>query len=141
MTHKQRNRKRSQRRSIYCPLHGCHLDSASQKYSIYADTTEQLQSRGVGRKTALLLIATNTTIPLTGEWLEAFWCDHCQQTQWYHVKRVGDRRYELRPAPAELWQQVQGVTHPRGNPSVSDFTLKASRMNGYQGLRQFRFVG
>jgi hypothetical protein len=137
----KRNRRRSQRRAIFCPVHDCYMDSVSQKYSMYAETAGQLQERGIGRKTAILLMATNTTVPLTGEWLEAFWCEHCQQTEWYHVKKVGDRAYSLSAAPGELWQQVQGVTHPRGNPSVSEFTLKASRMAGHQGMRQYRFVG
>jgi hypothetical protein len=116
------------------------MDSVSQKYSMHADTAGQLQDRGVGRRTALLLMATNTTVSLTGEWLEAFWCEHCQQTEWYHVKRQGNGTYEIKPAPAELWHQVQGVIDPKGNPSVGEFTLNASRMTGYQGLRQFGFV-
>jgi hypothetical protein len=137
----KRNRKRTQRRAIYCPTHNCHMDSVSQKYSMYAETAGQLQERGIGRRTALLLISTNTTVPLDGEWLEAFWCDHCQQTEWYHVKRIDNRHYEIKPAPAELWHQVQGVIHPQGNPSVGEFTRKAARMAGHQGLKQFRFVG
>jgi hypothetical protein len=43
-----RNRKRSKRRAIYCPIHGCYLDSASRKYTIYADKVHHLQQHGVG---------------------------------------------------------------------------------------------
>jgi hypothetical protein len=136
-----RNRKRSKRRAIYCPIHGCYMDSVSQKYSMYAETADQLQESGVGRRAALLLMATQTTVSLTGEWLEAFWCEGCQQKEWYHVKRVGNTAYAVKPAPAELWHQVQGVIHPHGNPSVGEFTRKASKMSGYQGMRQFSFVG
>jgi hypothetical protein len=135
-----RNRKRSKRRAIYCPLHNCYIDSVSQKYSLYADKVGQLRQRGIGQHTALLLIKTHTAIPLQGEWLEAFWCDQCQRTEWYYVKKT-NRSYELNVAPAELWQQVQGVTHPGGNPSVSEFTLKSSRMVGHQGMKQYQFVG
>jgi hypothetical protein len=136
-----RSRKRSQRRKIYCPIHGTYLESASQKYPMFADTVGQLESRGVSARSARLLMATRTTIALDGEWLEAFWCEHCQQTEWYYVKKLGDRGYEVALAPQELWQQVHGVIDQRGNPSVSQFTLDASRMVGYQGLKQFRFVG
>jgi hypothetical protein len=136
----KRNRKRSKRRAIFCPEHDCYMDSVSQKYSMYADTVGQLHDRGVSHRTALLLMATYTTVPLTGEWLEAFWCDHCQQKIWYHVKRLENATYEIKPAPAELWRQVQGVIHPYGNPSVGEFTRKAAKMTGYGGIRDFRFV-
>jgi hypothetical protein len=137
-----RNRKRSsQRRKILCPIHGTYLESASQKYPMFADTTGQLEARGVSARSARLLMATRTTVALDGEWLESFWCEHCQQTEWYYVKKLGDRDYAVSPAPQELWQQVHGVIDQRGNPSVSQFTLDASRMVGYQGLKQFRFVG
>lgn len=135
-----RNRKRSKRRSIYCPIHATYLDSVSPKYNLYADRAGQLQQRGISRKNALLLIATQTAVPLTGEWLEAFWCKHCQQTQWYHVKRVGDRAYELRLAPQELWQQVDGVIHPQGNPSVGEFTRRQARCMQHGTIKDFRFV-
>jgi hypothetical protein len=139
MNRSQRNRKRSKRRAIFCPIHSCYMDSLSRKYSLYAETAEQLQKRGVARRTALLLMSTQTTVPLTGEWLEAFWCPDCQQTDWYHVKRSEDGSYEVIPAPTELWQQVQGVIHPQGNPSVGEFTRKAARMGYYPSLKQGRF--
>jgi hypothetical protein len=134
-----RNRKRSKRRAIYCPLHNCYIDSVSQKHSLYADKVGQLQQRGIGQHTALLLIKTHTTIPLQGEWLEAFWCDQCQRTDWYHVRRLCNS-YELTAAPPELWQQAQGVIHPQGNPSVGDFTRAVSRMTSHHGVRQFNFL-
>lgn len=136
-----RNRKRSKRRAIYCPIHQCHLDSVSQKYPIFADQPGQLQERGVSRKQALLLVATKTTVPLAGEWIEAFWCIECQATHWYHVRKTDDRTYEVRLAPQELWQQVHGVIQPTGNPSVSEFTRRHSRMTKYNGIKDFQFVG
>lgn len=81
----------------------------------------------MSRFAALTLIATHTTIPLTGEWLEAFWCPECDDVEWYHVKRLGDRDYELRRAPRELWLQATGVIHPEGNPSVGEFTRRQAR--------------
>jgi hypothetical protein len=137
-----RNRKRSKRRSIYCPIHGCYLDSVSPKQPIYADRAEHLQQRGViSRKTALMLVANQNTVSLTSEWLEAFWCQHCQSTTWYHVRKVSDRAYELSPAPRELWQRAQGVIDPNGNPSVGEFTRRQARILGFNGIKDFRYIG
>ena len=135
-----RNRKRSKRRSIYCPTHNCYLDSVSPKRPLFADRPGQLQQRGVSRKNALMLVASQTAVPLTGVWLEAFWCNHCQETKWYHVRKKGDRGYEVSVAPVELWQQAEGVINPHGNPSVSEFTRRHARVTGYNGLKDFRFV-
>lgn len=135
-----RNRKRSQRRAIYCPTHGCFLDSVSRKYGLFADCPGQLQQRGMGRKTALLLMAENTAVSLDGEWLEAFWCQGCQEKRWYHVRKTGDRTYALAAAPRELWQQVPGVIDPRGNPSVGEFTRRHARMGGANRLSDFKFI-
>ncbi len=136
-----RNRKRSKRRAIYCPIHGCHLDSTSQKYSLFADRAGQLQQRGVGRRAALMLVASQTAVPLEGEWLEAFWCEECQKTSWYHVRKCRNSTYGVVLAPPELWQQATGVIHPQGNPSVGEFTRRQSRTLSYGGIKQFRFIG
>ena len=65
-TPKRRNRKRSKRRSIYCPRHGCYIDSVSQKHRLYADKAEHLRDRGMSRKAAVRVMASYTTVPL--EW-------------------------------------------------------------------------
>ncbi|MEM9451878.1 MAG: hypothetical protein AAGA75_25580 [Cyanobacteria bacterium P01_E01_bin.6] len=133
-----RNRKRSKRRAIYCPTHGCYLDSVSQKYRLFADRASQLQERGVGRRQSLLLVASHTTVPLDGEWLEAFWCPICEDTTWYHVTKEGDRAYSIVPAPAVLWQQVTGVIQVNGNPSVSEFTFRHSHNRASYRIRDFQ---
>ncbi|BBD57356.1 hypothetical protein NIES2109_01220 [Nostoc sp. HK-01] len=135
-----RNRKRSKRRGIYCPIHGCYLDSVSQKYQIFADKPGQLQQRGMSRRNALILVANRTAVPLEGEWLEAFWCEHCQQTRWYHVRKRDERAYEISLAPQELWQQATGVISSYGNPSVSEFTRRSARDITYQTLSSFQVV-
>ncbi|NJL49271.1 MAG: hypothetical protein HC929_19735 [Leptolyngbyaceae cyanobacterium SM2_5_2] len=135
-----RNRKRSKRRAICCPTHGCHLESVSPKRSLFADQPAHLQARGMSRKHALMVVASHTAVSLEGEWLEAFWCDECQETTWYHVRKVGDRAYSLSVAPKELWLQAQGVIHPHGNPSVGEFTRRSAYMTGVQGKRQFSFM-
>ncbi|MCG8363047.1 MAG: hypothetical protein MJA27_06920 [Pseudanabaenales cyanobacterium] len=143
-----RNRKRSKRRAIYCPIHQCYLDSASRKYSLFADKPEHLQQRGMKRLSALTLIQSCTAVPLTGEWLEAFWCQDCQARAWYHVRRYenpqsrgGAYGYELAPAPESLWRQASGVIQPGGNPSVGEFTRRSARNNSYQGVRGFSLIG
>ncbi|WP_316436946.1 hypothetical protein [Leptolyngbya sp. NK1-12] len=88
-----------------------------------------------------MLVASRATVPLEGEWLEAFWCSECQQTRWYHVRKTSDRTYEVSLAPAELWQQATGVIHPQGNPSVGEFTRKHARMLNYNGIAQFKYIG
>lgn len=110
----KRNRSRSQRRAIFCPIHGCHLDSVSQKYSLFADQVQQLQERGIFRRNATLLLSDRTAVSLTGEWIEGFWCGQCQKTGWYHIKRstaIGKNRcqYEVLAVAPEAWQQATGV--------------------------------
>ncbi|NJM19369.1 MAG: hypothetical protein HC815_20125 [Richelia sp. RM1_1_1] len=122
----ERNRKRSKRRAIYCPIHGCYLDSVSQKYPLFASSAGQLQQRGIKRQSAMILINSKTTVAIENEWLEAFWCEDCQESKWFHVRRNGST-YDVRVAPSELWLQVSGVLHPHGNPSVGEFTLKHAR--------------
>jgi hypothetical protein len=90
-----RNRKRSKRRAIHCPVHGCHLDSVSQKHYLFADAPDQLQARGLARRSSQLLISTNTTVSITGECLEALWCEYCQESRWYHVRKQDDRLYQI----------------------------------------------
>lgn len=142
-----RNRNRSKRRAIYCPVHGCYMDSTSRKYSLFADQPEQLRQRGMKRLSALLVIKSYTAVPILGEWLEEFWCPDCQERRWYHVRkydnpelRSGQSGYALTPAPEVLWQQVSGVVHPGGNPSVSEFSRKAARSSSYIGVKGFQFI-
>jgi hypothetical protein len=137
---KRRNRNRSKRRAIYCPVHGCYIDSVSQKHRLYADKAEQLRSRGMGRKASVRVMASYTTVPLSGEWLEAFWCEECQQNEWYWVKQLEDRTYQLFTIPEDLWQQAQGVILPSGNPTVSEFTLRQSKRMNYYGVKDFVMV-
>ncbi|WP_026103535.1 hypothetical protein [Pseudanabaena sp. PCC 6802] len=135
-----RNRKRSKRRAIYCPIHGCYLDSVSQKYPLFADRPEQLQQRGMAKRDALMLVASRTAVPLKGEWVESFWCEQCQQTKWYHIRTREDRTFEVKLAPRELWQYAMGAINPDGNPSVGEFTRRNSRMVAYSVIKGFKFA-
>jgi hypothetical protein len=137
-----RNRNRSKRRAIYCPIHGCYLHSVSQKYKLFATDVAQLRKKGIGRQNAKILIASQTGVLLEDEWLEAFWCDECQETKWYHVKKnsqssdknINRTSYSISLAPAELWEKAVGVDEARGNPSVSEFTRRHARMVSYKNL-------
>lgn len=135
-----RNRKRSKRRQIYCPDHGCYLDSASRKYWLYTESPDQLRQRGVSRRVALMLIATETAVKLEHEWIEGFWCPECEAVSWYHVRLLDLRDYRISAVERELWEQAAGVIHPEGNPSVGAFTRRQARANNYGGIKDFRFV-
>ncbi len=93
----------------------------------------------MGRQSANLVVATYGTVPLTGEWLECFWCKACERVEWYHV-RLKDKTYNLSVAPVELWQQATGVLNPNGNPSVGEFTRREARMKGVHGMKTYNFL-
>ncbi|MBD2140389.1 hypothetical protein H6F39_03095 [Anabaena sp. FACHB-1250] len=131
-----KNRKRSQRRAIRCPIHNCYIDSVSQKYGLFAEKPGQLQARGIARREAMILVAAKTTVSLEGEWLEAFWCQECQETRWYHVHKLKSK-YELCLASAEMWQQATGVIDPHRNPSVGEFTYRQSRTLNGNSVKDF----
>jgi hypothetical protein len=95
----------------------------------------------MARKNALMLIADKTTVALEGEWLEAFWCDQCQEKNWYHVCKITDRTYTVRIAPQALWQQVSGVIDPAGNQSVGEFTRQQARQTRFNGIKDFQRIG
>ena len=94
------------------------------------------------RRNTLTLIASYRTVHLSGEWVEAFWCDKYQKTEWYHIRRNASNAshlpnaYEVLPIPQELWKQVTGTIDPTGNASVSQFTKRQSRMVGFNGVKR-----
>lgn len=102
-------------------------------------TLTKLPNCGAGAtptKKASLVLGDRPTVSLTGEWLEEFWCPECQSKRWYYVRKQ-DSIYMVTPAPRSLWETATGVTDPKGNPSVSQYTktnanqhrLKSSRFN------------
>lgn len=133
-----RNRKRSKRRAIYCPSHSCYLDSVSQKYSIYSNQASQLQQQGFGKQATRRILVSQSEVVLRNHWLEAFWCEECQDVKWYYIHKT-DQGYQVSIPPTELWQRAMGVTDPRGNPSVGEFTQRQARMPGHK-IKQFRHI-
>lgn len=114
------------------------MDSVSPKFSLFADAAGQLQMRGMGGKTSRLVMATyQPAVPLPGEWIEAFWCPECQRKDWYHVWKTGDRHYEVKLAPRDLWMNATGVVNPHQNPSVSEYSFRSSRRYSAFGMKGF----
>ena len=134
----ERNRKRSQRRAIYCPVHGNHMDSVSPKYPLFADTAGQLQVRGMSNKTSRLVMAAyDGVVPLAGEWIEEFWCADCQESKWYHIKKTDERQYEVKLAPQDRWLNASKVINPFQNPTVSEYSFRASKGYSAYGVKGF----
>lgn len=94
-----RNRKRSKRRAIFCPIHACYLESRSPKYKLLVDQEKELAA-------VKSTVATHGEVPRLEEWLEAFWCSECQERRWYCIKESSPRSYEVEFASQELSQQL-----------------------------------
>lgn len=106
-----------------------------------ADLKVVATDRGMSRRVSVMVMADFTTVPLTGEWLECFWCEECQQNEWYWVAQGEDRSYAVSRVPEDLWQQAQNVILPNGNPTVSEFTRKQAKRANYYGVKDFSAVG
>ncbi len=137
-----RPRSRSRRRVLFCPHHPEErLLSVSAKYHLYLTDVGHLVLRGLSRKKAdEILQAYRRVVSLTDEWLECFWCESCQSSTWWHVRRHDRLSYSLSVVERELWEQASGVIRPEGNPTVSQFSRRHARATGVQGLRQYRFL-
>lgn len=136
------SRRRPRRRDLRCPLHPeKKLFSVSPKHHLYLTDSGQLILKGMSkRKADEVLAAYNNVLSLTDEWLECFWCEDCQSSTWWHVKRIAPLKYSLGSVSQELWEQASGVIRPEGNPTVSQYTRRNARFGGIQGLRQYRYL-
>ncbi len=125
-----RNRKRSKstRRLIYCPSHECLLDSVSEKHHLFANPTDVYQNRFTAKK----CVVNQKNVPIR-EWLEAFWCPSCQKTIWYHVQQF-ETEYRLHSPSEQDWMRATGTVGVTGNPSVSEFSKRESRISPNQRL-------
>lgn len=138
----QRQRRRSRRRELFCPLHPEErLYSVSPKHHLYLTDVGQLMVRGLSKRRAgELLRSYRQVLPLSNEWIEGFWCEACATTTWWHVTRQDRLLHSLAPVARELWEQASGVILAEGNPSVSQFSRRQARAIGVQGQRQYRFL-
>lgn len=90
----------------------------------------------MGKQATRRILETHSEVVLRNHWLEAFWCEECQDVKWYYIYK-NDRTYRVSTPPNDIWRRVVGVGYPRGNPSVSEFTLRQSRNPGYL-MKRFR---
>ena len=141
-TRPSRNRRRSKRRQLHCPIHPDQkIVSVSAKHFLYLTDVGQLVLKGFSRRRAdELLAAYNQVLPLTDEWLECFWCEVCGSSSWWHVRRHDRLDHSLSPVCRDLWLQASRVILPEGNPSISEFSRRQARAVGVSGMRQYRFL-
>jgi uncharacterized protein YjcR len=118
-----RNKKRSKRRAICCLIHGDYLHSVSRKHSLFASHTASLQKKEVSQQNAQIMVMLETIISLKDEWLEAFWCDRCQETKWDRIQKQENSTYKVSAAPSELWQQAVGIIHLKTFGSLETLQL------------------
>ena len=122
-----RNR-RPKRRALFCPRHPeQRIEGNGKKYFLHLLRPEELRARGMSDKKAKLVINAYPVLVLSNEWLEELFCPQCGTSSWCHVTRLDDRQHTVQWAPRDLWMQVAHVDPLTHNPSVSEFTRRASR--------------
>ena len=80
----------------------------------------------MSRKKSILLLAQNATVYLPNEWLEAFWCEECEEKRWYYIKKKEGVHMLLVPLQSH-WKRTSGTAYIQGNPSVSEFSRRESK--------------
>jgi hypothetical protein len=124
--HKRRGRPKS--RQLFCPAHpDQQISGNGRKYFLHLLRPEELKLRGMSDKKAKLVIQAHPVLVLSNEWLEELFCPQCGTTHWCHVVRHDRVEHSVRWAPRELWLQVAHVDPLVPNPSVSQYTRRASR--------------
>lgn len=123
-----RARRRPKRRDLRCPAHPeQQLGGNGRKYYLHLLTAEELKQRGMGDKTARLVIQAYPVLVLNNEWLEELFCPKCGTSHWCHIVRHSKHEHSVRWAPRELWEQVAHVDPVVNNPSVSEFSRRQAR--------------
>lgn len=90
-----RNRKRSKRRSIFCPTHSCYLESESPKYRLSDLEAQNNHDKERLAEFLLSLSETQNSENIQATWVEAFWCPQCEKKRWYHITETGLRCYDV----------------------------------------------
>jgi hypothetical protein len=124
----KRTRTRSKKRELFCPAHPDEkIEGNGKKYYLHLLKPEELQARGMTEKKAKLVINAYPVLILSNEWLEELFCPRCGTSRWCHITRIDKVNHHVKWAPRELWMQVAHVDPLVPNPSVSEFTRRASR--------------
>lgn len=124
----KRHNRRPKRRELFCPKHTEQkIEGNGKKYFLHLLTLEELRARGMSDKKAKLVINAYPVLVLSNEWLEELFCPQCGTSAWCHVTQHDRTEHTVRWAPRELWMQVAHVDPLMPNPSVSEFTRRASR--------------
>jgi hypothetical protein len=100
----------------------------SERHYLFASGARQMQElSGLTRKKAILFNSQTPTFVDRRQWLEEFFCrDHGHQ--WLLLKQDEEGFVSATIPDANVWNQTTGTIDPRKpNPSVSEFTFRASR--------------
>ena len=123
-----RRDRRPKRRELFCPKHPeQRIEGNGKKYFLHLLTPEALRARGMSDKKAKLVINAYPVLVLSNEWLEELFCPKCGTSSWCHVTKHDRLNHTIKWAPRELLMQVAHVDPLVPNPSVSEFTRRASR--------------
>ncbi len=123
----RKRRRYPSRRELRCPLHGCYLDSCNIRYDLMVNKKGKLEVVDPRKRGKPKRKVTLKGIIVDDQWLEMCFCPECQKSNLYHVIHLKGCFYEVQFTPFRLWKSVMGGIDPRGNPSVSEFSLRNSR--------------
>ena len=124
----RRRNRRTQGRELFCPKHPEQkIEGNGKKYFLHLLTRQELRARGMPDKKAKLVLDAYPVLVLSNEWLEELFCPQCGTSSWCHVVRHDRIKHSVKWAPRDLWMQVAHVDPLMPNPSVSEFTRRASR--------------
>lgn len=121
--------KRKRKQKLYC-IH-CQRPLwrlESPKYHLYYQGVEEIKNRlQISHKKASFLAAGSRSCIDSNTWLEEFLCQE-DGRYWLLVSRQPNGELTVAPAKSKDWNCATRVIDPDvPNPSVSEFTLRASR--------------
>lgn len=124
----KRPRTRSKKRKLFRPAHlDQRIEGNGKKYDLHLLEPEELELQGMPQKKARLVINAYPVLVLSNEWFEELFCPQCGSSRWCHIARFDRVSHHVKWAARELWIDVAHVDLLVPNPSVSEFTRRASR--------------
>lgn len=113
---------------FYCPYCGERLwRSGSQKHHVYYEDAATIKKHlGISSKKAKFLAMKGAYLD-GSSWLEEFFCRHDSKV-WMLVSKQDNGSYTATLAQPDHWKQATNLIDPdHPNPSVSEYTYRASR--------------